>query len=109
MTIEPPSDDYSLIKRIAQQDQAAMAQLYDRYVSTLYAVAFKTLGSAQESEEVVLDVFAQVWRTASCFDAAKTGVDTWLFIIARSHTLARWLCRKNDKVGRPNFLSLCSK
>jgi len=66
-----------------------MAQLYDRYVSTLYAVAFKTLGSAQESEEVVLDVFAQVWRTASRFDAAKTGVDTWLFIITRSHTLAR--------------------
>lgn len=66
-----------------------MAALYDRYVSTLYAVAFKTLGSAQESEEVVLDVFAQVWRTAGSFDAAKTQVDTWLFIITRSHTLAR--------------------
>ncbi|BAU15423.1 RNA polymerase sigma-24 subunit [Leptolyngbya sp. NIES-3755] len=89
MTIEPASDDLTLIKRIAQQDQAAMSELYDRYVSTLYAVAFKTLGSAQESEEVVLDVFAQVWRTAIRFDAAKTQVDTWLFIIVRSHTLAR--------------------
>ncbi len=66
-----------------------MAALYDRYASTLYAVAFKTLGSAQESEEVVLDVFAQVWRTAVRFDATKTQVDTWLFIITRSHTLAR--------------------
>lgn len=88
MTIEP-ADDLALIKRIAQQDQTAMAELYDRYVSTLYAVAFKTLNAAQESEEVVLDVFAQVWRTASRFDAAKTQVDTWLFIITRSHTLAR--------------------
>lgn len=89
MTLEPSADDHALIKRIAQQDQAAMAELYDRYVSTLYAVAFKTLSSAQESEEVVLDVFAQVWRTASRFDAAKTQVDTWLFTITRSHTLAR--------------------
>ncbi|GAP96943.1 sigma-70 family RNA polymerase sigma factor [Leptolyngbya sp. NIES-2104] len=89
MTIEPASDDFSLIKRIAQQDQAAMATLYDRYAPTLYAVAFQTLGSVQESEEVVLDVFAQVWRTAIRFEAAKTQVDTWLFIITRSHTLAR--------------------
>ncbi|MBW4442830.1 MAG: sigma-70 family RNA polymerase sigma factor [Plectolyngbya sp. WJT66-NPBG17] len=89
MTIEPASDDLSLLKRIAQQDQTAMAALYDRYASTLYAVVFKTLGSAQESEEVVLDVFAQVWRTAVRFDASKTQVDTWLFIITRSHTLAR--------------------
>ena len=66
-----------------------MAELYDRYLSTLYAVAFETLRSAQESEEVVLDVFAQVWRTASRFESAKTQVDTWLFIITRSHTLAR--------------------
>ncbi len=89
MTIEPDPDDFSLLKRIAQQDQAAMAALYDRYAATLYAVAFKTLGSVQESEEVVLDVFAQVWRTAVRFDVAKTEVDTWLFIITRSHTLAR--------------------
>lgn len=67
----------------------AIAALYDRYASTLYAVAFKTLSSVQESEEVVLDVFAQVWRTASRFDAAKTQVDTWLFIMTRSYTLAR--------------------
>ncbi len=66
-----------------------MGALYDRYASTLYAVAFKTLGSVQESEEVVLDVFAQVWRTAVRFDAGKTQVDTWLFIMTRSYTLAR--------------------
>jgi len=89
MTSESTSDDLSLMKRIAQQDQAAIAALYDRYVSTLYAVAFKTLGSAQESEEVVLDVFAQVWRTAGRFDPTKTQIDTWLFIVTRSYTLAR--------------------
>ena len=89
MTIEPAFDEASLLKRIAQQDQTALADLYDRYARILYAVAFKSLGSAQESEEVVLDVFAQVWRTAASYDTAKSRVDTWLFMITRSRTLDR--------------------
>ncbi|MGV0023870.1 sigma-70 family RNA polymerase sigma factor [Phormidesmis priestleyi] len=88
MTIEPAFDE-PLLKRIAQQDQAALAELYDRYAQILYAVAFKSLGSAQESEEVVLDVFSQVWRTATHYDNSRSRVDTWLFMIARSRTLDR--------------------
>lgn len=89
MPIEPALDEASLLERIAQQDQAALADLYDRYARILYAVAFKSLGSAQESEEVVLDVFSQVWRTAASYDTTKSRVDTWLFMIARSRTLDR--------------------
>lgn len=89
MKIEPAFDEASLLKRIAQQDQAALADLYDRYARILYAVAFKSLGSAQESEEVVLDVFSQVWRTAANYDLTRSRVDTWLFMIARSRTLDR--------------------
>ena len=77
------------VARIAEQEQAALSQLYDRYARILYAVAFKTLGSAEESEEVVLDVFAQVWRTATRYDAGKGRVDTWLFMITRSRVLDR--------------------
>jgi RNA polymerase sigma-70 factor (ECF subfamily) len=89
MTIEPTFDEASLLQRIVQQDQAALAELYDRYAQILYAVAFKSLGSAQESEEVVLDVFSQVWRTATQYDHSRSRVDTWLFMIARSRTLDR--------------------
>ncbi|MBE9031561.1 sigma-70 family RNA polymerase sigma factor [filamentous cyanobacterium LEGE 11480] len=82
-------DEIHLMKRIAQQDQSALSQLYDRYARVIYSVAHKSLGSVEECEEVVLDVFAQVWRTASRYDPARSRVDTWLFMIARSRVLDR--------------------
>ncbi|PSB28017.1 sigma-70 family RNA polymerase sigma factor [Stenomitos frigidus] len=89
MATEPPSDEADLLIRVAQHDQAALSALYDRYARVLYAVAFKSLRSAEESEEVVLDVFAQVWRTAARYDVAKGRVDSWLFMMTRSRVLDR--------------------
>lgn len=82
-------DDASLLDRIAQRDQTALSQLYDRYARTIYGMAYKSIGSVEESEEVVLDVFAQVWRIAERFDRAKGKADTWLFVLARSRILDR--------------------
>jgi len=82
-------DESSLLERIAQQDQTALAALYDRYARVLYWVALKSLGTAEEAEEVVLDVFSQVWRIAGRYDAAKGRVDTWLFMLTRSRVLDR--------------------
>ncbi|HEY9894127.1 MAG TPA: sigma-70 family RNA polymerase sigma factor [Candidatus Sericytochromatia bacterium] len=89
MVTEPPSHEAALLIRIAQRDQAALSELYDRYARVLYAVAFKSLRSAEESEEVVLDVFAQVWRTAARYDVDKGRVDSWLFMMTRSRVLDR--------------------
>ena len=50
---------------------------------------FKMLGSVEEAEEVVLDVFSQVWRTAQQYDAKRGRVDAWLFLSTRSRALAR--------------------
>jgi len=88
-----------LLVRIAQQDEAALSKLYDRYARIVYAIAFKSLESVEESEEIVLDVFAQVWRTAHSYDPEKGRVDTWLFMIARSRILDRLrkLQRSNKK------------
>jgi RNA polymerase sigma factor (sigma-70 family) len=84
-----PFDDMALIAKITQQDADALSQLYDRYARIIQAVAFKSLGSIEESEEVVVDVFAQVWRTAERYDPTKARVDTWLFMMARSRVLDR--------------------
>lgn len=85
----PPIDDNTLLCRIAQQDQAALSTLYDRYARIIYAIAFRSLRSAEESEEVVLDVFAQVWRIADRYDPQKSRGDTWIFMLARSRVLDR--------------------
>lgn len=89
MVTEPPSHEAALLIRVAQRDQTALSELYDRYARVLYAVAFKSLRSAEESEEVVLDVFAQVWRTADRYNVDKGRVDTWLFMMTRSRVLDR--------------------
>lgn len=82
-------DDVLLLTRIAQRDQTALSRFYDRYSRVVYGLAFKSLRSVEESEEVVLDVFAQVWRIADRYDVQKGKVDTWLFNLARSRILDR--------------------
>lgn len=89
MTSQPFIDETLLLKQIAQHEQAALSTLYDRYAHALYALAFKILGSVEEAEEVVLDVFSQVWETAQKYDAKRGRVDTWLFLMTRSRALDR--------------------
>ena len=89
MGTAPIADDAALLSRIADRDQIALSALYDRYARIIHSIAFKSLRSREESEEVVLDVFAQVWRIADRYDRAKGRADTWLFMLARSRILDR--------------------
>ncbi|MDV3351147.1 sigma-70 family RNA polymerase sigma factor [Leptolyngbyaceae cyanobacterium CCMR0082] len=82
-------DETELISRMVQGDQAALSQLYDRYARVMYSLAFKILGSVEEAEEVVLDVFAKAWRTAARYDSSRSRVDSWLFLMTRSRSLDR--------------------
>jgi RNA polymerase sigma-70 factor (ECF subfamily) len=82
-------DDAQLLARIAQRDRTAFSRLYDRYARVIHAIAFRSLRSAEDSEEIVLDVFAQVWRIAEQYDPAKGKADAWLFMLARSRILDR--------------------
>lgn len=98
MAAKPSIDEIALVARIAQQDQTALATLYDRYASVLYSVAFKILGTVEETEEVVLDVFQQVWWTAARYDPKKARVDTWLFMQIRSRSLDK--LRSKQRISR---------
>jgi RNA polymerase sigma-70 factor, ECF subfamily len=92
-------DDVDLLEKIANDlDRRALAELYDRYARSIYALAWKSLGSVEESEEVVLDVFAQVWRSAKTFDPQRGKPMAWLFTIARSRVLDR--LRKRQRQGK---------
>jgi RNA polymerase sigma-70 factor, ECF subfamily len=84
----PPSDN-SLIQRIIGQDRTALSALYARYARVVYSVAYRSLGSVEESEEVVMDVFAKVWTTAASYNSQKARVDTWIFMMTRSRVLDR--------------------
>jgi RNA polymerase sigma-70 factor, ECF subfamily len=89
MTKLPDQDELLIVAKIAQQDQAAFSWLYDRYARLVYALTYRILGSVEEAEEIVLDVFAQVWRTADRYDPQRGRVDAWLCLLARSRSLDR--------------------
>ncbi|GAB4132952.1 MAG: sigma-70 family RNA polymerase sigma factor [Cyanobacteria bacterium J069] len=83
------SEEVQLLGRIARQDQSALSILYDRYAKVLYSLAFRILGSVEEAEEIVLDVFSQVWKVAERYDPQRGRVDAWLFMLTRSRSLDR--------------------
>lgn len=99
-------DDESLVLRIARGDRAAFSILYDRYARILYSFSMKSLNSREESEEVVLDVFSQVWRIADRYIASKGRVDTWLFMVTRSRILDRLRKRQRSVPSENVFLQL---
>ncbi|NJL42310.1 MAG: sigma-70 family RNA polymerase sigma factor [Pseudanabaena sp. SU_2_4] len=82
-------DEAHLLERITAKDQTALSTLYDRYARVIYTLAYRVLGSVEESEEVVLDVFNQVWRIAGSYSPQKGRVDAWLFMLTRSRALDR--------------------
>ncbi|APB33325.1 RNA polymerase, sigma-24 subunit, ECF subfamily [Gloeomargarita lithophora Alchichica-D10] len=82
-------DDETLLERIAIQDQSALNALYDRYSQVIYSLIYRIVGVKEEAEEIILDVFLQVWRTAHCYNPHQAQVNSWLFMIARSRALDR--------------------
>jgi RNA polymerase sigma-70 factor (ECF subfamily) len=82
-----PQADRDLLVRAASGDQEAIAGLYDRYGGVLYAVAYRVAGQRADAEDAVVEAFAQAWRDASRFEAARGSVAGWLTMIARSRAL----------------------
>ncbi len=68
-------------------DQGAMAELYDRYSSVVYAVALRVLGDTGAAEDVLQEVFLQLWRKPSAFDSARGSMGSWLAVITRNRAI----------------------
>lgn len=96
-----------LLTKIAEGNQTALSQLYDRYSRLIYAIAWKSLNSVDECEEVVIEVFVQVWRIADRFDSKKGSADQWIFTIARSRIIDR--LRKIQRLNKINMAIAAEK
>ena len=91
---------HNLLTKIAEGDRTALSQLYDRYSRLIYAIAWKSLNSVEDCEEVVLEVFAQVWRIADRYDLDKGSPEQWIFTLARSRILDK--LRKIQRLNKVN-------
>ena len=72
-----------------QRDESALAALYDRYAGMLSSVLNRILRDTQAAEEILQDIFYQLWRTASRFDASRGSLAGWLMVIARNRAISR--------------------
>jgi RNA polymerase sigma-70 factor (ECF subfamily) len=68
-------------------DQGAMAELYDRYSAVVYSVALRVLGDTGAAEDVLQEVFLQLWRNPGAFDAARGSLGSWLAVITRNRAI----------------------
>jgi RNA polymerase sigma-70 factor (ECF subfamily) len=81
--------DAALMRRIAGGDETALAAVYDRYARLVYSVALRVLGHADVAEEVLQDIFYQLWRSASTFNPSRGSLSGWLLVCARNRAISR--------------------
>jgi RNA polymerase sigma-70 factor (ECF subfamily) len=87
---EPAQEnDVELLKAIVARDEVALAQLYDRYRVILFGLLMRILNNREEAEDVLQEVFLQVWRKAEDFDEDRGRPFTWLVTLARSRGIDR--------------------
>jgi RNA polymerase sigma-70 factor, ECF subfamily len=84
---EPSSADAALIARLRSGEPDAMAELYDRYSPLVYAVALRVLADTAAAEDVLQEVFMQLWRHPASFDARRGNLGPWLAVIARHRAI----------------------
>ena len=89
--------DQDLVRAIAGGDQASLGRLYDRYSGLVYSVALRVLRDTAAAEEILQDVFMQLWRKASQFDAQRGSLPAWLLVITRNRAISR--LRRRDPVS----------
>ncbi len=90
------AEEMRLIARLRAGDQQAMSELYDRYGKVVYAVALRVLQDTAAAEDVLQDVFLQLWRNPGAFDASRGSLAAWLAVIARHRSIDRLRQRRPE-------------
>jgi RNA polymerase sigma-70 factor (ECF subfamily) len=94
--------DWLLMSRAASGDEAAVAELYDRFGSLVYKVARQLLPTRAEAEDAVQEIFIRLWQTADRYDPRRAKLVTWVMLIARRHLIDR--LRRNAVRGTTTML-----
>ncbi len=83
-----PNDPADLVAAMAAGDSGrALSEFYQQYGSTVLALLAKMLGSRAEAEEILQEVFVELWRRAPEYDSSRGSVISWVVTVARSRAL----------------------
>jgi len=90
--------EVELLRRIGQGDRNCFAQLYDRFSSAIVSAAYQILNNHQAAEDVLQEVFLQVWEKAALYDPARGKPLTWAITLTRNKAIDR--LRATQRRGR---------
>ena len=83
------SDDAALVQATADGDKTALQNLYDRHGGVLFGLALKILNDRSDAEDVLQEVFVQIWKTANSFDQRRGKPLGWFIMLTRSRAIDR--------------------
>ena len=87
-----------LIQRAAAQDREAFSQLYDRFSSLVFSLAMRMLRAESDAEDLLQEVFLQVWRQAASYSQERGSPEAWIVNMARSRAIDKLRAiRRRDK------------
>jgi RNA polymerase sigma-70 factor (ECF subfamily) len=90
------ADDMRLVARVRAGDQQAVSELYGRYSMLVYSVALRILQDTGAAEDLLQDVFLQLWRKPDAFDSSRGSLAAWLAVIARHRAIDRLRQRRPE-------------
>ena len=96
MQIEKPDEQTQahLLRLVAAKDRRALSDLYDQLASPLFATSVRILSDVHEAEEVIQDVFVEIWNKASAFNEALGTAFHWVMSITRNRSIDRLRSRQ---------------
>jgi RNA polymerase sigma-70 factor (ECF subfamily) len=104
------NSDAVLLARVRQRDGQALASLYDRYSGLVYAIALRVLGETSAAEDILQEIFLQLWRKPEAFDPSRGAMASWLSVLARNRAIDQQRKRRPesdiDEVPLPCDLDL---
>jgi RNA polymerase sigma-70 factor (ECF subfamily) len=98
-TTEPEDALTALLDRVSAGDEGALAQLYDATSRVVYGLVLRITGNTATAEELTLEVYAQVWRTAGTYSPERGTVSAWVVTLARSRAID-WLRSRQGRGSR---------
>lgn len=94
---ERETEDRDLMRRVAARDGAAFARLFDRHAPVTLGLLQRILGARGEAEEVLQEVFLQIWMQADRYDGVRSTPRGWILMLARSRALDRLRRRESSR------------
>jgi RNA polymerase sigma-70 factor, ECF subfamily len=105
--------DLALLSGIQSGSQEAMTAFFDRYSKMVYSVALRVLHDAGEAEDVMQEIFVQVWQNPQAYDSSRGSLGGWLVVVARNRAIDKLRRRRStdpvESFALPSSMNLAQE